>query len=265
MNVDEFGSMIRARRNQMGLTLQEVAEQVGCRLSYLSMIETGRRSPPNEELLHKLEQVLLLEANHLVEAAQWQVIPEQVKSKIEDMQARAKHAQIILDRLRSCQGNLDNMFSNGDLQRLIERHTSNLDTPEVLNYQIPIINQVAAGYPKHFTDLDYPARIADEYLTCPDISDTQAFAARIIGHSMEPNYHEGDTVVFSPEAPTLSGSDCFVRLLPDNETTFKRIYYKDIDAEIIELHPLNRAYPKREVDREQIAGMYAAIYVMRPV
>ncbi|MHC4718099.1 MAG: S24 family peptidase, partial [Planctomycetota bacterium] len=61
---------------------------------------------------------------------------------------------------------------------------------------IPIINSVAAGYPYQFTDLDYPPSVADDYVHCPDVNDPHAFAARVVGDSMEPRYSEGDLVVF---------------------------------------------------------------------
>jgi len=37
---------------------------------------------------------------------------------------------------------------------------------------------VSAGYPKDFTDLNYPKGVADEYVACPDLNDAEAFAAR---------------------------------------------------------------------------------------
>src|SRR5206468_13123611 len=92
---------------------------------------------------------------------------------------------------------------------------------------IPLINKVAAGYPREFSDLDYPASIADEYVACPDVSDPDAFAARVVGNSMEPEYREGDVVVFAPMLDTPPGCDCFIRLERDSETTFKRVYFED--------------------------------------
>ena len=70
-----------------------------------------------------------------------------------------------------------------------------------LALEVPLINKVAAGYPREFTDLAYPARVADEYVRCPDLDDPDAFAARVVGDSMQPNYAEGDIVIF------LSGQD----------------------------------------------------------
>ena len=62
---------------------------------------------------------------------------------------------------------------------------------------------------------------------------------------------------------TPSGSDCFVRLERDNETTFKRIYLEERGR--VRLQPLNNTYPPRTVEREAIGGMYRAAYVLRKV
>jgi len=139
--------------------------------------------------------------------------------------------------------------------------------PIALPLEVPLINSVAAGYPRQFTDMDYPARVADEYIRCPDISDADAFAARVVGDSMQPIYTEGDIVVFSPSRAVKSGMDCFARLEPDHETTFKRIYLEENEAgeQLIRLQPLNAAYSPRTLPREQVAGLYAAVSVMRKI
>ena len=121
---------------------------------------------------------------------------------------------------------------------------------------IPIINKVPAGYPKGFTDLDYPPSVADEYVRCPDIHDPQAFAARVVGDSMEPAYREGDIVVFAPNTPAESGQDCFVRL-DTGETTFKRVYQDD--PATLRLQPLNEKYPAHIVPRREVTGLWPAV------
>ncbi|MEM9414547.1 MAG: LexA family transcriptional regulator [Planctomycetota bacterium] len=132
---------------------------------------------------------------------------------------------------------------------------------------VPLINKVAAGYPTGFTDLDYPARVGDELVVVPGYTgvhggnDPDAFAATVCGASMQPGYAEGDIVVFSPLADVVDGCDCFVRLEPDHETTFKRVFL-DEDAGRIRLQPLNAAFEPRTVDREQVAGMFRAVWRM---
>jgi len=128
---------------------------------------------------------------------------------------------------------------------------------------VPLINRVAAGYPTGFTDLDYPARVADETVSCPGLSDPDAFAARVCGESMRPDYGPGDIVVFSPLADVTDGCDCFVRLEPDHETTFKRVYFEADDR--IRLQPLNPSFAPRTVNRLEVAGLYKAVWCMKPL
>ena len=81
---------------------------------------------------------------------------------------------------------------------------------------------------------------------------------------MQPAYREGDVVVFSPLADVVDGCDCFVRLEPDHETTFKRIFIDDTTGRI-RLQPLNANYAPRTIDREHVAGLYRAVWRMSRV
>jgi len=123
---------------------------------------------------------------------------------------------------------------------------------------LPVINSVTAGYPHHFTDLDYPASIADEYVACPGVNDPQAFAARVVGDSMAPAFREGDIVVFSPNTPPESGDDCFVRFADDGATTFKRIF--QTDERTIRLQPINPAHPAEVHPSKSINGLWPAVF-----
>jgi SOS-response transcriptional repressor LexA len=51
-----------------------------------------------------------------------------------------------------------------------------------------------------------------------------------------------------------------VRLEPDHQTTFKRIYF---EQDSIRLQPLNSAFPPRILPRDQVAGLYAAVAVIK--
>ena len=112
----------------------------------------------------------------------------------------------------------------------------------------------------HRRDLDYPARVADEYVGCPDVPDAGAFAARVVGDSMLPDYRAGDVVVFSPAAAVADGCDCFVRLEPDHESTFKRVFFEGKRAEKIRLQPLNPKFAAQVVERRRVAGLYKAVW-----
>ncbi len=282
------GVLIRARRRELGLTLQAIADTVGCAKSYLSMIENDRRGgPPSGGLLEKLERALRMRSGSLVSVGKWQETPEEVRREMLSLQTN-RHVARRLAEVLSREG-VDALHRSGELRRLVERLVTGdgdrsvegsggggsgggemgggVEMLGVLPMQAPVINRVSAGYPREFTDMGYPARVADEYVSVPDVYDADAFAARVVGDSMSPGYQEGDIVVFSPSAGTPAGSDCFVRLERDGETTFKRVYFEKGEGggEMIRLQPLNAAYGPRMVGREEVAGLYAAVYVVRKV
>lgn len=261
-----LGGLVKAARRRRGFTLAQVAEMVGCARSYLSELESGKRPPPSDEIVGALERALGVAPSTFADAAAWGRTPGRVKrevSRLSEQAARTARARDeLVTRLREMKG-LDAALQNGVLRDVIERLGGMEGAQPVATRDVPLINKVAAGYPREFTDLGYPARIADEYVRCPDVTDADAFAARVVGDSMQPEYREGDVVVFSPARDVREGSDCFVRLERDAETTFKRVYFEEGGR--LRLQPLNARYPARIVEREEVGGLYAAVSVIRKV
>jgi SOS-response transcriptional repressor LexA len=286
--------LIGQRRRERQFTLQRVADMVGCAKSYLWQIEQGKRAnPPSMDLLERIERALSMPAGSLVRVAQWASTPAAIRERVSALEVEQKVAQRLAEilsasgargageRLGGGGGALDRAYRSGELRRLVERispesgatagrsRDAGTEPPiaDPLPMEVPLINSVAAGYPREFTDLGYPARVAGEYVRTPDIADPDAFAARVVGDSMMPEYREGDIVVFSPARTIASGMDCFARLEPDQETTFKRVYFeKDGSGEaMIRLQPLNPAFAARTLPRERVAGLYAAVSVTRKV
>ena len=267
MDEEPVGVVLRRRRTAMGLTLAQVAGRIGCHRSYLSNIESGHRDAPSAEILGKLAAALGLDKDDLARRAAWARTPEPVRRDVASLRAQTRGA----DELTSLIGRegLDEAYRSGKLGAIIDR-MGTLETRSAgaaFPHEVPVINRVTAGYPADFTDLDYPARVADEYVRCPDLHDPDAFAARVVGDSMEPEYREGDIVVFSPIRDPESGTDCFVRLEPDHESTFKRIYFEtgEEGEELIRIQPINNRYPPQTVPRERVAGLYRAVNFMRSV
>lgn len=224
--------ILRQHRLLQGYTLDRLALKVGISKSYLSMIENRRVArPPSKRLLIALEQALSLQPGQLIHAADWESTPPWLRARVSPM---AHDADTLCDR-------------NLQLTALSSAAP------------IPLINHVAAGYPTGFTDLDYPARIADRYIACPDVDDPQAFAAQVVGDSMLPDYQQGDIVIFSPAAKVEDGCDCFVRLLPHHDSTFKRIFFDPRNSDLIRLVPTNPDFPPTDLPRRKIAGLYRAI------
>jgi repressor LexA len=269
----EVGRLLRAVREAAGFTQDALARASGCSKAYLSLVESGQRTLSPEKA-SAIEAALDIHDGRLLAALQWQRVPEAIRAQVEITQSRsAALAQQLRDALAS-------RAPVKALREIVEQQTSSDSVesamPLPVRRNIPIINKVAAGYPREFTDLGYPGSthaaaypphaLADDDLACPDVSDPDAFAARVVGDSMEPEYHEGDVVVFSPQAkiPAGGGADCFVRLERDAETTFKRVYFEEA-GRIIRLQPLNSAYAPTLVDREGVGGLYAAVYVLRKI
>ena len=223
--------LIRGRRLSLGLSLGALAEHANIAKGYLSQIENGvRKRPPSDSILRRIESVLGFSNHELAQIAAWNRIPSNVRTEVAEHRRAARRLREIMD---SGQNNLDALHSSGELRRLVDRMdpqgsaegSDGSVQPVPLPREVPLINSVTAGQPSEFTDLGYPARVADDYVRVPDLADPDAFAARVVGDSMQPDYREGDVVVFSPAAPIRSGSDCFARLEPDQETTFKRVYF----------------------------------------
>ncbi len=291
--VGGLGTLVRRRRLELDLTLDELAERIGKVKSYVWGIENERRVPP-DAVLRELASALSMDEGVLVRAARWDETPAMVKREMESLrttqESRRKLAARLIEIVRGSavgsdgrvRGALDETYRSGELSRLVDRISPSPESaaggevgaaaaselaPASLALEVPLINSVAAGYPREFTDLGYPARVADQYVRCPDVRDADAFAARVVGDSMEPAYQQGDIVVFSPLKAVKNGSDCFARLEPDHETTLKRVYF-ETDAEgneLVRLQPLNSAYPPRVVRREQVAALYAAVSVIKRV
>ncbi len=290
------GASIAARRKALGWTLERLAVRVGCARSYLWMIERGERSAPSLEVLTKIEKALGFNTGELIAAAQLEALPKELRLQVESLRGTELAARRLAQLVKAT--SLDHLHKSGELKKLVDEVTGETIEAEgplrdqerlstsskkriksptaslrrsvtaslLRSPDIPLINSVAAGYPREFTDLGYPAGIADQYVRVPGLTDPHTFACRVVGDSMLPEYREGDIVVFSPAREVKSGMDCLARLEPDSETTFKRVYVEgEKGRETIRLQPLNPAYPARTLGREQVGGLFAAVSVTRTV
>jgi len=83
-----LGQLIRKRREQLKLTLDEVGNRVGFSKPYLSTIETGKvKNPPSDELLKKLEKVLEFEPGLLLHIGHMERIPPDIRHSYESAEA----------------------------------------------------------------------------------------------------------------------------------------------------------------------------------
>jgi phage repressor protein C with HTH and peptisase S24 domain len=277
--MEPLGTKLRRQRRRLGFTLDELAGKTSISKPYLSLIETGRvKSPPSDEKLRRLEQVLGFATGELLSQAHLQRTPRDVRAML---QALVKGEGVKTRRHDGTKGaadnaavngaahgaangaalstTLDDAYLSGVLRELVDRSAGNVE--QVVTNAVPVINRVSAGYPKDFTDMSYPRGIADDYVGCPDVQDRDAFAARVSGDSMTPKYREGDIVIFSPAAAPRDGDDCFVRFA-DGQTTFKRVFFETGDSAkpVVRLQPRNEKYRPQVVPGDAISGLYRAVY-----
>src|SRR4051812_32744536 len=192
--MEALGPKLRKQRRRLGLTLDELAGRTGISKPYLSLIETGRvPNPPSDEKLRRLEQTLGFATNELVTQAHLHRTPRDVRAMLQQLLAeKTAPAGAIPATLSTKPGvggaiNLDDAYLSGVLAQMVEKTAGNVE--RVTTNTVPVINRVSAGYPKDFTDLSYPPRVADDYIGCPDVHDKDAFAARVHGDSMTPKYN----------------------------------------------------------------------------
>ncbi len=250
-----LGEIIRKKRESLKLTLDEVSSQSGFSKPYLSTIETGRvKNPPSDELLRKLEPILKFEQGLLLHIAHMEGLPSDVRQGYESAEAENQKWRQLISNLinkKADLSELDTLMTERNLG--IESCGRELEAGRL----VPVINKVAAGYPADFDDLDYPVGIADDYVRCPDLHDPNAFAVCVVGDSMEPRFHKGDIVIFSPAAEVHNGDDCFIRFSEPHETTFKRVFFEENNQ--IRLQPRNEKYSPIIIENDRINGLYKAV------
>lgn len=114
--------------------------------------------------------------------------------------------------------------------------------------QIPLLGKIAAGYPTTmFADvidyIDIPADMAR--------GNKELFALKTTGKSMEPNFIEGDILIFEKTDNCENGQYCAVAVNGD-DATFKKVTKTDTG---IMLQPLNPAFETKFYTNEQIASL----------
>lgn len=126
---------------------------------------------------------------------------------------------------------------------------SNVSAAPLGSRRIPLISYVQAGHMSEAIDPYQVGDAADWLLTDLELS-ANAFALRIKGDSMLPDFREGDTVVVDPAVEPIPG-DYVVAKNGDNEATFKKYRPRGVNERgdtVFELVPLNEDYPSMRSD-----------------
>ncbi|MEQ5075990.1 S24 family peptidase [Providencia alcalifaciens] len=124
---------------------------------------------------------------------------------------------------------------------------------EVNTRKIPLISYVQAGNLAESVPISDCDGSFEYVLTDQDLSN-QAFALRIEGDSMEPDFKTGDIVIIDPEVEPIPG-EFVVAANGDQEATFKKYRPTHImmdGTQHYELVPLNNDYPVLDSEKIQL-------------
>jgi len=126
-----------------------------------------------------------------------------------------------------------------DLEKLWEMDKKDLESRKeyIPIRKVPVLNSISAGELLEWTDKEYPPGWAEEWIEVDSgVTDPNAFALKVHGDSMEPEFHEGEYVVVSPNTQWVSG-DYVVIANSHNEKALKKIRVNKDHIVLISLNP----------------------------
>lgn len=243
------GAKIRARRRELGMTQQKLADSVGVVRNFISAIEAGKTNPSSERL-PSFAKALKVPLSYLDVSPD--IAPKsEVLLQGEKILGQGKHIIRTVDQIRDFlfevrDANIEmakvreEVFAEN--KRFSKSPVAGEKRPELklapvsggIARQVPFYGSVAAGTRDGLKNgIAAPEgwiSVGDDVLSAwPD-----AFAFRVEGDSMEPEAHENDLVICSRETPPRNG-DIVVADIHD-AWLLKRLVGNGIEAM---LYPVN--------------------------
>lgn len=217
-----MGTNIRMLRKKRGLTLNQLATEIGSDVGNLSRVERGIQGY-SDQTIGKIASALAVPPAALFAENQHQI---------------------------------DLILSNSEGLTFVEfkKGFDENVTPAITGARpIPVISAVQAGQLK---DMENPYSPGDGYST--EYTDQKlsrwAFALEVEGESMMPIFKPGDRLIVDPDLAPQPGDYVIARNGSD-QATFKKYRPRGIDAKgemIFELVPLNDDYPIMRSDTEHL-------------
>lgn len=125
---------------------------------------------------------------------------------------------------------------------------------------VPIIGRLAAGEDADTTEAEsFAPGEADAYLVYSG-APKEAFAVRVVGDSMEPDYRDGDMVVVDPGRPATSGICCVI-YSHDGGDRSARLKRLSVRGKTATLTSLNKQYPPAKVLAADILAFEIAAHL----
>jgi SOS-response transcriptional repressor LexA len=224
-----FGDRVRQRRDELGMSQEELGKAAGISQSTVAQIERGR----NKGTKHILELGKALG-----------VSPQWLQSGRRDALAPATHISANADKPKNEQ-------DTGVIVKSPSRRGGSLEEPNTepgpdIKGKYPLISWVQAGAWESIVDNFVPGD-AEDWLDAPVRVSRSSYYLRVRGESMyDPadhrSFHEGEKVLVDPNADAEHGSFVVVRLDDESEATFKQLI---IEGGKKYLKALNPNWPNR--------------------
>ena len=245
----DIGQRIHDLRYYRGITAKDLADKIGVSQSYISLLEHNKRRL-NMEVLAKIAGVFEMTLGQFFAGAETPDAAEKIAGQAGPTpEAAGKRVRSGID--------LDRLYKSGQLHAMAD---ASGNVAPVKMRLIPVVSRVAAGDPATFTDGEFPAGFAEEFVPAPaDIDDINAFALRIHGDSMSPRFRDGDIVICSPSRLPENG-DAVVAKVRDEETTCKIFY---LGPNNLTLSPVNPHYPAQVYEKSEVNWVYPVIVCQR--
>lgn len=228
-----LGTVVRRKRTELGLTVEQLAQETGLAPPVITALEADRRR--ELEVLQPVAVALGMTTAELT-AARIQPAPE-VRGRRQPKISRAT--------------GIDN-----DVDDEI------IDVSDYNPHDIPVITEGEAS-PQgslFWTDDGVLKSDVDDRISCPgDVRDPKAYGVRVRGTSMIPVFKPGMVLIVSPSLPVTDGAEVYVQLVSGERLI--KIARRVAGGWLLE--STNPAYEPRYVDTAEVGAIHPVVWARR--
>lgn len=133
-----------------------------------------------------------------------------------------------------------------ELERLTQMQPEAQPDPNVTElsrkiHRVPVVSWVQAG---NWSEIEILNPEEYDWVLAVSNVSNRAFALRVQGDSMHPEFTEGDVIICDPEAQWNSGS--YIVVMQDDHATFKRLIYDGARPMLKALNPVYGVMPLKD-------------------
>ncbi len=220
----EIGKRIKQRREELGMTQEELGDLLWLNKSTIQRYEAGKIAKIKLPVIHAM-------AKQLNVNPEWLILKTDQMGKFHEM---------------------NEWYEGGRADRTVDEITEHSAEPSAVIlptekiHMIPVFGSVAAGFGAYANSdiIEYIPLYIEHDL---DVADTICITVR--GQSMYPKIEDGDKIVVRRQESVDNGRIAVVMI--GEEAVVKRVNF---DGERLELTSFNPEYPPRIIEGEELAN-----------